>query len=125
MFIFHNRRFKSFVSFALILFVSLGSLNCSTLFRGSKQTIKVVTRPEGCAVEIDGMKIRDGEMVTIKKKFRKPQANVGTDRRPVMIDMDYNPDPWLIGDGALAIFWLIPGAIGAGVDFGTGFLAHP
>jgi hypothetical protein len=100
--------------------LTLPLLGCATMFSGTTQTVTVVTQPPGKSVYYNGVEIKDGERVTIQKRFQTPQFNIGGSRRPILVDMTYNPDPLIIGDGVLLIFWLVPGLIAGGVDAGTG-----
>ena len=54
--------------------------------------------------------------LTVKGK----QFNVGDARRPLMVELQFDPDRWLIGDAVLLLFGILPGLIAFGVDFGTG-----
>lgn len=93
---------------------------CATIFSGTSQTVRVVTTPPGKTVYYQGMSLKDGQMFTVQKHFREPQFNVGTTTRPIMTPMNYDPDPWLIGDAALFLLGILPGVVALGVDFGTG-----
>ena len=118
--ILHRTRVKRWIAgVVLVAFLNLAT-GCCAILNGTSQTIRVVTNPEGKTVEYEGMKLKDGDTFTLQKHFHNPQFNVGTDRRPIMYDLHYDPDPWLIGDGVLLLFFIIPGVIALGVDFGTG-----
>ncbi len=115
---------KSAITRWVVYVLLSGVLNltagCCTIFNGTSQTVRVITHPEGKTVEYKGMNINDGDVFTVQKEFQTPEFNVGADGRPVMVSMDYGPDPWLIGDAALLLFFIIPGLVALGVDFGTG-----
>ncbi len=116
----HKTRVRRWTAgIVLVAFLNL-STGCCAIFGGTSQTLRLVTNPEGKTVYYQGMKLKDGDTFTVSKHWEAPQLNVGTDRRPVMYDMHYDPNPWLIGDGVLLLFLIIPGLIGLGVDFGTG-----
>ncbi|MFH0794538.1 MAG: hypothetical protein V2A74_10965, partial [bacterium] len=74
------------------------SSGCAAMFRGSTQTVRIVTQPEGKTIRYEGLKLKDGDSVAVKKHFDVPRFDVGTDRRPHPVDMDYDPDLWLVGD---------------------------
>jgi len=119
------RRFRAlFKNEWLVWILMTGVLNlsvgCAAIFRGTSQTVRVITTPEGKSVYYQGMKINDGDMITVQKHFDHPQFNVGQPDRPIMASMNYDPDPWLIGDCVLLFFFIIPGVVALGVDFGTG-----
>jgi len=100
------------------------SVGCAAIFRGTSQTVRVVTTPQGQSVYYRGMKLNDGDLFTVQKHFDTPKFNVGEANRPIMYSMNYDPDPWLIGDCVLLVFFLIPGLVAIGVDFGTGAWRH-
>ena len=104
----------------LIAGLPLAGTGCATMVSGAVQTVTVKTTPAGRTVYFEGSKVADGERVTITKRFQKPQFNVGTAERPVMVDLGYGLDPWLLGDCGLAIFYLVPGIIAGGIDVATG-----
>ena len=107
---------------AIILILAMFSFTsgCCTMFGEKSQTIIVKTVPEGKIVRYQGVKIKDGGTVHIKKEFKAPQFYVGGEGGFYFVDLDYAPDLWLIGDGVLILFFVVPGLIGFGVDFLTG-----
>lgn len=96
------------------------STSCATIFSGTSQTVHINTIPEGHTVYFDNVAVEDGQVVNVRKRMKTPEVNIGTPERPYFVEMDYSPDPWLIGDGLLIIVGVIPGLIAFGVDFGTG-----
>ena len=56
----------------------------------------------------------------MSRRFDPPRINVGEPRRPILIEMRWDPDPLLIADGALLLLGVVPGLIALGVDIGTG-----
>jgi len=102
----------------LTTLVPLGG--CAAVFSGTSQTVRVVTRPEGGSVLYEGRRIEDGQSITVSKKFAAPQFNVGDAERPLMVEMGYSMDPWVLGDGAMLFVFVVPGLVGGGVDLGTG-----
>lgn len=116
----HRLRRHHWLACLLIAGVLNLSTGCAAVFSGTNQNVRVITTPPGKTVYFNGMRVKDGEMLTVQKHFREPEFNIGAPERPVMYPMHYDPDPWLIGDGVLLFFFLIPGLIALGVDFGTG-----
>jgi pyruvate/2-oxoglutarate dehydrogenase complex dihydrolipoamide acyltransferase (E2) component len=117
-----NRR--HFLTRALSLALALGLINllsaCATIINGRTQTVLVQTDPPGRIVRFEGARVADGETLTVRKKFKTPKFEVGNPDDPVLINMGYTPSVWVLGDAALAIFFVIPGLIAGGVDAGTG-----
>ncbi|MFO0981039.1 MAG: hypothetical protein U1E76_04690 [Planctomycetota bacterium] len=93
---------------------------CATIFRGTSQPVRVATHPTGGSVLYQGMPCRDGQLVSVNKRFETPQFLIPGDHPPFPVDMAYDPDPWLIGDAALCLLFVIPGLVAFGVDFATG-----
>lgn len=118
--LYRNAVIHQWVACLLIAGVLNLSTECAAIFNGTSQNVRVVTSPPGKQVYYKGMRIQDGEVLTVQKKFREPQFNVGTPSRPVMYTMHYDPDAWLIGDVVLLLFFFIPGVAALCVDFGTG-----
>ena len=112
--------FKQPIALLLIGAILCASSGCATIVRGTSQTVTVSTRPAGQKVYYEGVEISDGESLTVRRDFHPPQFVVGDKGRPVMINMTYDPDVWLIGDAAWLLFGVIPGIIAGGVDVGTG-----
>lgn len=111
--------FRSIASILLVPVVMTTS-GCATLFGHRVQTVRVITIPEGQTVYYERMEISDGESVTITKHLEAPRFNVGSQRRPVLVNVQYDPDVWLIADTLLLFFGGLPGVIALGVDFGSG-----
>src|SRR5262249_14182030 len=84
------------------------------------QTVRVSTYPGSGQVFYQGMKLRDGDTVSVGKRFETPCFYLDADRPYARVDMSYDPSAWLIGDGALLFVFVIPGLVAFGVDFGTG-----
>ena len=97
---------------------------CATISRGTSQTVTVITQPPGRIVSYEGRTVSHGETITVEKRFKAPQFNVGDVRHPVMIDLTYTTDSWLIADTALLLLGIVPGVIALGVDLGTGAWRH-
>lgn len=108
------------VSSAVAASMLFWSSGCAALLHGTSQTIRVTTQPAGETIYYQGIAVRDGEMVTVQKHFEPPRLNVGTPERPVMADVKFDPDPLLIADAVLLVFFVVPGLVALGVDFGTG-----
>lgn len=111
-----NRLIAGVLAFALFFF----SAGCAAMFRGTSQTVTLATVPSGGSVFYQGIRFSDGDAVTVRKRLATPMV-VPDDGAPAQGQpMSYNPDPLLIADAALLLFFFIPGAIALGVDFGTG-----
>lgn len=110
----------------LILIVGMLNLSigCAAIFRGTSQTVTIRTIPEGKTVMFQGVRIKDGGTIHVSKRFDAPEFNVGAEGRPYFVEMHYSPDPWLIADCVGLIFYIVPGLIALGVDFGTGAWRH-
>lgn len=106
-------------SLAAILILNLLS-GCATIMRGDPQTVRVTTNPPGRTLYYQGRRVSDGEHLTVTKQFRTPQFNVGHSDSPVVADLGYSVEPWVLGDAGLALLFLLPGLIAGGVDIGTG-----
>lgn len=106
----------------LLLVVALltPSVGCALMVSRGKQTVTITTTPSGRTVYIDGAPVKDGQSITIKKKFEAKEANVGTANRPNLVELKHNPDIWLLGDAGLLLLGIIPGIIGFGIDFTSG-----
>ncbi len=109
-----------FLAVALLLALAPHFTGCAAILRGTSQQTRINTRPEGGSFEYEYLRFRDGDVVTIRKKFKPAMVNVGTERRPIDQELQYYPDAWLIGDCVLLLVFVIPGLIALGVDFGTG-----
>lgn len=107
---------KPVIAFLLSVSLVLSSNGCATLLRGTSQSIVVKTTPPGRSVLYQGRKVADGEMVLVQKQFEPPRFYVGA----APVDMHYDPDSLLLGDAGLLLFFVVPGLIALGVDFGTG-----
>ena len=117
---FFNLLLCKLIAIILILAMFSFTSGCCTMFSEKSQTITVKTVPEGKIVRYQGVKIKDGGTVYIKKEFKAPQFYIGGEGGFYFVDLDYNPNLWLIGDCGLLLLGLIPGLIGFGIDFGTG-----
>ena len=104
----------------LAIAASIQTFGCAAIFRGTSQTVTVVTDPPGRTVYYRGMEVDDGERITIRKEFRTPEFGVDDSRIPLTTPMSYDPDVWLVGDMGWFLLGGIPGIIAFGVDFGTG-----
>jgi hypothetical protein len=111
---------KRWVAGIVALAMLIQTTGCGTIFNGRSQAVRIMTTPRDRTVSYERVKLKDGDVISVRKQFATPQFNVGTDRRPVLVDMQYNPDPWLIGDAALLLVFIVPGVVALGVDFGTG-----
>ena len=111
------RRIVILLIFANLIWLQCG---CAAVFRGTSQTVLIQTIPAGRSVLFKGMKVADGELLTVRKELGVSKINVGTPGRPIMVDLSYKIDPWLIGDAGLLILFVVPGAVALGVDFGMG-----
>ena len=107
---------KLFVALLLSASLLFSSTGCATLLRGTSQTIMVRTNPPGGNVEYQGRKLTDGEMLHVQKRLEPARVYVDSVPR----DLHYGPDPLLIGDAVLLFFFVVPGLIALGIDFGTG-----
>ena len=93
---------------------------CATMFRGTTETIRVQTTPAGQRVSYEQVEVGDDETVTVRKRFTPPRFSIGGEGERREVGLRITPDPWLLGDTALLIPFIIPGVIAFGVDFGTG-----
>jgi len=108
------------IAIILILTMFIFTTGCCTMFGDGSQTVTVKTVPQGKMVQYKGVKIHDSGTVYIKKESKLPQFYIGGKEGYYFVDLDYDPNLWLIGDGALLLLGIIPGLIGFGVDFLTG-----
>jgi len=108
------------IAVVLLCAIAFVHTGCAAIFSGQSQTVTIRTVPEGRTVYYQGMAVNDGDVLTVRKRFKAPEVNIGDSNRPQFVELDYGPDLWLIGDCALLIFFLIPGLVALGVDFGTG-----
>jgi hypothetical protein len=115
-----HRPLKRMLALALALGVTNLLGGCATIVHGRSQTVRVTTDPPGRTIGYQGARIADGQSVTVRKAFKTPQFEVGSPGSPELVDMRYSPSVWIIGDAALALFFLIPGLIAGGIDAGTG-----
>lgn len=108
------------LSAMMIIVLLTPTWGCALIVSQRKQTVRVNTTPPGRTVTIDGTAVKDGQSFTIKKDFKAAEANIGSANRPTNVELKYNPDVWLVGDAALLLFFVLPGLIALGVDFGSG-----
>lgn len=80
----------------------------------------VETPPSGHAVYFQGQRVSSGQAITVKKRLGTPSFELGGGVHTQTMPMEYNPDPWLLGDAAFLLLGIIPGVIALGVDIGTG-----
>jgi hypothetical protein len=108
----------------LILGLALAPTNllsgCATIVHGRTQTVRVTTDPPGRIVRYEGARVIDGESLTVRKQFKTPQFTLGPGEDAPTVEMGYSPSVWILGDAALALFFIIPGLIAGGVDAATG-----
>ena len=93
---------------------------CATIFSGQTQTVMLATAPEGESVLYNGARVEDGKSILVRKELRAPTLVIDDEKRHQVREMSYNPDPWLLGDAALLLFFVVPGVVAAGVDIATG-----
>lgn len=103
-----------------IVIASVLSSGCAAIFRGTSETVTVVTQPAGESVFYAARRVSDGEAIVVRKRFDEPRLYVGDPHAPYPIPMTFQPDPWLIGDAAWLLLGVVPGLVALGVDFGTG-----
>ncbi len=109
-----------------LIFIALLSVlvpyftGCAAIVNGSSQQVRIHTRPEGKTFYYDRVKYNDRDHITVHKEYMVSKVNVGTEQRPLDVQLQYNPDAWLIGDCAFLLIGLIPGVVALGIDFGTG-----
>ncbi len=115
-----NRSILRGVSASLAGAVLLMSSGCATMFRGTSQNVQVVTDPAGRDVQFRGQQVGHGDLVFVNKDYKTPTFDIGNDYSTVPVQLSYDPDPWLLGDAALLIPFVVPGVIAFGVDFATG-----
>lgn len=108
------------LSVLLVLGLVAGQSGCATIFRGTQQTVTLVTSPSGRRVVYQGVEVADGQLLTVQKHFEAPRVNVGARGSPVFVELQYDPDPLLIADAALLLVFIIPGVVALGIDFATG-----
>ena len=108
-----SHRFIALALSALLLFSTSG---CATMFGGMSQMVVVRSQPAGGTVKYRGRNVSDGQSVVVDKDFQTPEFHVDA----VPIPMQYEPNPWLVADGVLLFFFIVPGVVAFGVDFGTG-----
>ena len=104
------------VSLVLAALLSLWTSGCATMSGGLSQMVVVRSHPSGGTVQYRGRDVFDGQSIVVDKLFETPQFHVGT----VSVPMQYEPNPWLVADGVLLFFFIVPGVVAFGVDFGTG-----
>lgn len=114
------QKFGRVLSSLLIVVLLTPSWGCALLVNKQKQQIQINTNPPGRTIYIKGSPVKDGQSFTISKQFEAAEANVGTASRPTNVELKFDPDPWIIGDIALFIPFIIPGIIGLAVDIGGG-----
>lgn len=103
-----------------ILCLILCASGCATIVRGKQQTVTIVTKPAGQTVEFQGMTLKDGDTFTLQKHMDPAQFLVDKDGSHMLVDAQYEMDPLVIADAALLIFFIVPGLVALGIDFGTG-----
>ena len=86
------------------------------MFGGTSQMVVLRSQPTGETVHYRGREVADGESVVVDKVFETPEFHVGA----MPVRMQYEPNPWLIADGVLLLFFVVPGVVAFGIDFGTG-----
>ena len=89
---------------------------CATVISGRSESVKIKTVPSGGVVYYEGTQYRDGDTLTIKKKFKPPRINVGTPDQPVMTDLSFDPSVWLAADACFILLGVLPGAAAIAVD---------
>jgi hypothetical protein len=104
----------------LALAVATTPSGCAAMFEGQPDLVRVSTSPPGGVVLYEGVKVRDGETISVSKRFETPCFYLDADHPYARIDMTYQPSAWLIGDGLLLFVFIIPGVVAFAVDFGTG-----
>ena len=104
----------------LVVALSVFLSGCATVFSGTSQSVQVLTDPPGGSVLYQGRRIDHGQTVRVQKEFDEPQFNVGNVDSPVMVNMAYGMEPWVLGDGVALLAFVVPGLVGGAVDFGTG-----
>jgi len=92
---------------------------CAAIFQGTSQTVAIKTIPEQKTFQYNGVVQKADSSITILKHFDAPSIYAG-EKYETKIDVPSSVSLWLIGDGVLCLFFIIPGLIGFGVDFGTG-----
>ena len=112
--------FQKFLAFILVLSIISFTSGCCTMFGDKSQNVTVKTVPAGKFVRYQGNIVRDGNIMYVKKGFKAPQFHLEYKEGFQFIDLEYNPDVWLIGDGLLLLLGVVPGLIGFGVDIVTG-----
>ncbi|MFH1998186.1 MAG: hypothetical protein ABIK28_00830 [Planctomycetota bacterium] len=107
---------------AVLLSLSLifSAPGCATIIRGNQQNVTIVTKPAGQVVEYQGMRLKDGDTFTLQKHYDPARFAVDSNGRQIMVDVQYEADPLVIADAALLLFFIVPGLVALGVDFGTG-----
>ncbi|MBN1517910.1 hypothetical protein JXA32_15200 [Candidatus Sumerlaeota bacterium] len=110
---------RRFVLFMLLVFMVYAN-GCAYLMDGTQQTVRIKTQPPGKMVYYQGDPVKDGQSITVRKRTKPPEVNVGTPENPSIAYMESNPNVWLAGDAGLLIFFLIPGVVAFIVDVNTG-----
>ena len=104
----------------LAVAMATAPMGCATMFAGAAQTVRISTHPAGGSVFYQGVKLRDGDTLSVNKQFETPSFYLDADHPFTKVDMTYDPSAWLIADGALLFVFVLPGLVALGVDFGTG-----
>jgi hypothetical protein len=102
----------------LLVLLAFSSTGCATMFRGRSEQVTVRTDPSGRTIYYQGRSVGHGESLHVRKEFETPQFQLHGSGGAV--PLEYNPDPWLIGDAAFLLLGIIPGVIALGIDIGTG-----
>jgi hypothetical protein len=108
------------VNILIITALLLQTTGCALMFEDNLHTVRVVTQPNGRTVYFNGTAYNDGQTVVIDHDLETPRFNVGTPGSPRFQEIDYSVSPWLIGDGVLLVFFVIPGLVAFGVDMLSG-----
>ena len=112
-------RFQLIARLLLLAMIPLAT-GCATMFRGTTETVRVHTMPAGASIYHEQTRVADNETVTVRKRFTPPRFVSGQPGQRRETSLSFTPDPWLIGDAALLIPFIIPGVIAFGIDVGTG-----
>jgi hypothetical protein len=95
---------------------SLGSTGCASIIRGKHQEIRLDLRPADAVATYKGRKVQAGDRVTIIKGPETPSIHFDAEPHALKHNLEFDLDPWLIGDAALLLAGILPGVI----DIGNG-----
>ncbi|TGN20963.1 PEGA domain-containing protein [Leptospira idonii] len=98
----------------LLAIVSLISLNCATIFKGSDQLVSINSNVSGATVELDGLQIGQTPYVGNIKKNGKLL---------VLKKEGYETKTIALSNGIDPMFWvniIFPGIWGSSTDYSTG-----